>query len=108
MPKYTEVLQWNAPGGWREILVSAAIDELERGGASVADAPPDASVAAGNVSSARHLSRGLRQRRPRDDFFTPNLRVRIARFTTPRFDEPVAGGSSVQDTRTAFVLVGQA
>ena len=49
-----------------------------------------------------------------DDFFTPNLRVRIARFTTPPFDEPVAGGSSVRgprhahDTRTAFVLVARA
>jgi len=50
----------------------------------------------------------------RDDFFAPNLRVRVARFATPPFDEPLAGGSSVygprhfHHTRTAFVLVGHA
>jgi len=47
MPPYRDSPHWDAPGGWRDTLVSAAIDELERRGASVTDATPDAIVAAG-------------------------------------------------------------
>lgn len=59
MPKYTEAFQWNAPDGWRDTLVSAAIDELERRGASLADLADDKAIVAAGKRVLPDVAAGI-------------------------------------------------